>query len=186
MSAFRSELDTHVQCYRGTKKMRMEHGPLGGLWRPPESSLSRTGAKGRVSGRGWAQVPCDHHSPGPFKPIILFVLISSPKWAPPFLFWVLHPACHGQEGRWESCASCRRLWTEGRRGRSWAPLGPMADTWVLPVCQGEMYPCRQLGRENRGLGSRASSVAFVPCDLEQAPPHPLLGLSFPSSFPVSS
>lgn len=34
VSGFRSELDTHVQCYRGTKKMRMEHGPLGGLWRP--------------------------------------------------------------------------------------------------------------------------------------------------------
>ena len=119
-----------------------------------------------MSGRDWAQVPRDHHSPGPFKPIILFVLISNPKWAPSFLFWVLHPACHGQEGQMGELCFLQVHMDRGEEGQVLGSPGANGrqETRVLPVCQGEMYHCRQLGRENRGLGSWASSVAFVPCD----------------------
>lgn len=87
----RSELDECAQCCRGTWKARMEQRPFRcplGLFGVVSAVQ---GTKGRQTVRlGRAQRSRDHHSPGPFKPIILFALSSNPEnWASSFLSWLL-------------------------------------------------------------------------------------------------
>ena len=55
----------------------MEQGPRRDLWRPSRAVSADLGKRaGWVSERGGAGVPCDCHSPVPFKPITLFILSS--------------------------------------------------------------------------------------------------------------
>ena len=90
-----------------------------------------------------------------------------------------------RKGRWESCASCRCIWTEGRRGRSWAPPGPMADK-RHGSCLFVKVKCITAGSWAGRTEVWGPGPALLPLcpvtDLEQAPPHPLLGL-FPQFIP---
>lgn len=57
----------------------------------PRAVSAGRGRKGS-DWRGRERMPCTHHSPGPFKPIVLFFLSSNPEsWTPSFLPWALRP-----------------------------------------------------------------------------------------------